>query len=294
MENYLLYGEICHTDLLTLFKGRRKSAIAYVSIHRYDSLSLDQVTANVRILHSLDHTHILKFLEWYQSPQHVWMVTELASGGTLADVMELDGPIPLNKLQHFITDILLGLNYVHSQGYVMCDLIPSKILLDSNSTLKLYDFSLAHRHGDKQWTSEYIQEGIKQYFSKFIDESQKVYDLSELVLKAKRISLPRFPSPFYLSPESVTSCLFSFQSDLWSVGCIMYELWSGFCPFVAETPQDLIHLILHEVPRDMCKETKEMISDKDEMLTIMRGLLAKDRLSRIDWSDLEKMSTLWS
>ena len=121
-----------------------------------------------------------------------------------------------------------------------------------------------------------------------------MYDLSELVLKAKRISLPRFPSPFYLSPESVTSCLFSFQSDLWSVGCIMYELWSGFCPFVAETPQDLIHLILHEVPRDMCKETKEMISDKDEMLTIMRGLLAKDRLSRIDWSDLEKMSTLWS
>ena len=44
----------------------------------------------------------------------------------------------------------------------------------------------------------------------------------------------------------------------------------------------------------MCKETKEMIPDKDEMLTIMRGLLVKDRLNRIGWSDLEKMSTLWS
>ena len=96
----------------------------------------------------------------------------------------------------------------------MCDLMPSKILLDSNCTLKLYEFSLIHHHGDKQWTNEYMQEGIKQYFSKFTDESQNVFDLSELVLKPKRISLSTFPSLFYLSPESVTLSLFSFQSDL--------------------------------------------------------------------------------
>ena len=65
--------------------------------------------------------------------------------------------------------------------------------------------------------------------------------------------------------------------------CVLCSL--GSVPLL---PQDLIHVILNEIPHDMCKETEEIVPDKDEMLTIMRGLLAKDRLNRIGWSDLEK------
>ena len=77
-------------------------------------------------MHSLDHNNVLKFLEWYETPKHIWVVTELATGGSLADVIEQDGHIPLPHWSDFITDIANGLHYLHSRNILYCDLQPRK------------------------------------------------------------------------------------------------------------------------------------------------------------------------
>ena len=79
-------------------------------------------------MHSLDQNNILKFLEWYETPKHIWVITELATGGSLADIIEQDGHIPLPHLKDFINDIANGLHYLHSRSILYCDLQPKKVL----------------------------------------------------------------------------------------------------------------------------------------------------------------------
>lgn len=78
-------------------------------------------------MHSLDHSNVLQFTEWYETSQHIWVITELAVGGTLADLLKQDGYIPDTHLEEFVRDIVAGLNYIHSQGILYCDLQPGKV-----------------------------------------------------------------------------------------------------------------------------------------------------------------------
>lgn len=81
----------------------------------------------MRILHTLDHCNVLVFYEWYETPKHIWVITELASGGTLAEILEQDGSIPQDKVGGFVRDISSGLNYLHCNGIIYCDLRPQKV-----------------------------------------------------------------------------------------------------------------------------------------------------------------------
>ena len=78
-------------------------------------------------MHSLDHQNILKFLEWYETPKHIWVISELASGGTLAEILEQDMVIPPDKVGGFVKDIAAGLHYLHSCEVLYCDLQPKKV-----------------------------------------------------------------------------------------------------------------------------------------------------------------------
>ena len=78
-------------------------------------------------MNGLDHDNVLRFYEWYETSRHIWVITELTSGGTLAQILEQDGWIPPNKISGFISDIALGLNYLHSLNILYCDLQPNKV-----------------------------------------------------------------------------------------------------------------------------------------------------------------------
>ncbi len=78
-------------------------------------------------MHSLDHPNVLTFLEWYETSKHIWVITELANGGTLADILDQDGSLPFPLVCDFLVDITAGLNYLHSQQIVYCDLQPCKV-----------------------------------------------------------------------------------------------------------------------------------------------------------------------
>ena len=83
----------------------------------------------VRLMYDFNHTNILKFREWYETSQHIWVITELGNGGTLADILEQDGYIPFLRVSDFLRDIVAGLHYLHSRKILYCDLQPSKVCL---------------------------------------------------------------------------------------------------------------------------------------------------------------------
>ncbi len=78
-------------------------------------------------MHFLDHQNILKFSEWYETPKHIWVITELASGGSLGEIIEQDGSIPAEKVGGFVGDIASGLHFLHSRHILYCDLQPRKV-----------------------------------------------------------------------------------------------------------------------------------------------------------------------
>ncbi len=78
-------------------------------------------------MHSLDHENVLKFREWYETPQHIWVITELAIGGSLSHILHQDGCIPGPNIHDFVRDIAAGLAFIHSRGVLYCDLQPSKV-----------------------------------------------------------------------------------------------------------------------------------------------------------------------
>lgn len=78
-------------------------------------------------MHTLDHINVLRFCEWYETPKHIWVITELASGGVLADILEQDVSLAPDKLGEFVKDISSGLNYLHHNAILYCDLRPHKV-----------------------------------------------------------------------------------------------------------------------------------------------------------------------
>ena len=86
----------------------------------------------VRLLSSLSHNNIIQFKEWYETTHHVWVITELTSGGSLADLLCQDGYIALQAVPGFVKDIAAGLRYIHSHDIIYCDLQPEKVVVISS------------------------------------------------------------------------------------------------------------------------------------------------------------------
>ena len=81
----------------------------------------------MRLLSTLHHENVLSFKEWYETARHIWVITELASGGSLAELLLCDGFVSLEHVPEFVKDITAGLNYVHSNNIIYCDLRPEKV-----------------------------------------------------------------------------------------------------------------------------------------------------------------------
>lgn len=94
----------------------------------------------VKILNNLNHFNILKFYNWYETRNHLWIIFEYCSGGDLMQLIEQDkfvfflrflafflnnyffNKVPENVVKSFGKDLLQGLFYLHSHGIIYCDL----------------------------------------------------------------------------------------------------------------------------------------------------------------------------
>jgi serine/threonine-protein kinase ULK4 len=127
----------------------------------------------------------------------------------------------------FGVDLMAGLQYLHSKGVLYGDLKPSNVLVDEFGVLKLSDFARARKVGSRSAAAPSPASP-----SPTSDPS----------------SLQGRGTPAYMAPELFLGGVPSFASELWSFGCVLYEMYFGEPPFTYPSLNKLMHAILNADP----------------------------------------------
>jgi len=249
MDQYHFYDEIGKGRHSQVYKGRQKKTVEYVAIKRVDKALMDRVVNEVQVMHRLNSPHTLRFHNWYETRNNLWLILEYCTGGDMLSLLKQDVRLPEAAVKVFGVDLMTGLQYLHSHGYLFCDLKPSNVLVDEYGVVKLSDFGLSRRipSPNTQNTSTPRKKG----------------------------------TPYYMAPELfVEDGVHSYKSELWSLGCMLFELYVGKPPWTSTSLNDLIRAILHE-PFTFPPSLKV----SNEFRDLLGRLLAKDPLKRATWKE---------
>ncbi|XP_077848345.1 serine/threonine-protein kinase ULK4 isoform X3 [Macaca mulatta] len=274
MENFILYEEIGRGSKTVVYKGRRKGTINFVAILCTDKCKRPEITNWVRLTHEIKHKNIVTFHEWYETSNHLWLVVELCTGGSLKTVIAQDENLPEDVVREFGIHLVTGLHHLHKLGILFCDISPGKILLEGPGTLKFSNFCLAKVEG----------ENLEEFFA-LVAAEEGGGDSGENVLKKSMKSRVK-GSPIYTAPEVVRGADFSISSDLWSLGCLLYEMFSGKPPFFSESISELTEKILCEDPLPPIPKDSSRPKASSDFINLLDGLLQRDPQKRLTWTRL--------
>ena len=129
---------------------------------------------------------------------------------------------------------MTGLQYLHSHGYLYCDLKPSNVLVDEYGVVKLSDFGLSR----------------KVPAAAPAQDPAGVSGVSGGGSPRKGGGPRKRGTPYYMAPELfLEEGVHSYKSELWSLGCVLYELAVGHPPWTSDSLNELIRSVLYDAPR---------------------------------------------
>lgn len=193
-----------------------------------DRQAISRFEREARILASLNHPNILAIYDFDNQDGRYFVVTEFLNGETLRDYSNRS-TVHWQKSIEIISAVAEGLSAAHSKGIIHRDLKPENIFLTSDDHVKILDFGLAN------WKLTVLSEA----------QNDQTTPLTKTGPGTILGTLP------YMSPEQVRGDPMDERSDIFSLGCVLYEMLSGSRPFSGKTNADLISSILHQNPPEI-------------------------------------------
>ena len=158
---------------------------------------------------ALSHPGIVAVYDSGEDKESSYIVMELVEGQTLRDILKSGEKLSVHRALEIVAGILEALDYSHANGIIHRDIKPGNIMVTHAGEIKVMDFGIA-RAAD--------------------DASATVTNTWNVVGTAQ-----------YLSPEQATGTIADQRSDIYSVGCLMYELLTGRPPFIGDTPVSIAY-----------------------------------------------------
>ncbi|XP_068804998.1 serine/threonine-protein kinase 36 [Struthio camelus] len=248
MEKYHVLEMIGEGSFGRVYKGRRKYSAQVVALKFIPKVGrsekeLKNLQREIEIMRGLHHPNIIQMLDSFETDKEVVVVTDYAEG-ELFQILEDDGSLPEDQVQTIAAQLVSALYYLHSHRILHRDMKPQNILLGKGGVIKLCDFGFA-----------------------------RAMSIHTMVLTSIK------GTPLYMSPELVEERPYDHTADLWSVGCILYELFVGTPPFYTSSIFQLVSLIV----KDPVKWPKAI---SPVFKSFLQGLLMKDPRQRLSWPEL--------
>ncbi|MGW5308269.1 Stk1 family PASTA domain-containing Ser/Thr kinase [Nocardia thailandica] len=146
-----------------------------------------------------------------------YIVMEYVEGDTLRDIVRGKGPLPPRKAMEIIADVCAALDFSHKAGIVHRDMKPANIMLNRAGAVKVMDFGIARA---------------------MADSSNPMTQTAAVIGTAQ-----------YLSPEQARGEPVDARSDVYSVGCVLFEILTGVPPFTGDSPVAVAYQHVKEDPQ---------------------------------------------
>src|SRR5271154_56105 len=189
---------------------------------------------------ALNHPNILVVYDIGAEGTSPYLVSELLEGETLRDRLK-QGKIPTSKALEYARQVANGLAAAHGKGITHRDIKPENLFLTKDGRLKILDFGLAkiaatEKSGDSTTETRATDPGAVM------------------------------GTASYMSPEQVRAQPVDHRSDIFSLGCVLYEMLSGKRAFHGETPVETMNAILKSDPPDLTAEDASLPPVLDRMV----------------------------
>jgi eukaryotic-like serine/threonine-protein kinase len=213
------------------------------------------------VLASLNHPNIAHLYGIERSNATLALVMELVEGPTLADRIA-KRPVPLDEALPIAKQIAEGLEAAHEQGIIHRDLKPANIKVRDDGTVKVLDFGLA-KLAEPEGRS-----GLA------LDLSQSPTITSPAAMTGSGVILG---TAAYMSPEQAKGQAVDKRSDVWSFGCVLYEMLAGGSIFGGDTVGEVVGAVLLSEP----DWSRLPAATPDAIQRLLRRCLQKERKRRL-------------
>jgi len=230
-ESYEVLGELGHGGMGSVYKVREKNTGKLFALKvmknefALDREAVKRFEAEINATKALSHANMANVYDsGTASDGCPYFVMDLIEGESLADILKVEKALPLQRAINIVLQIADALSYAHEHNVIHRDLKPGNILIqkteDGAEIVKVVDFGIA-----------------------------KILPIQD----AETLSLTRtaeiFGSPLYMSPEQCKGDRVDRRSDIYSLGCLLFECLTARPPFESENPvKILLSQIYDDVP----------------------------------------------
>ena len=236
-----LIGSGGTADVYEADDTRLNRAVAVKLLHRRvmeDDLLAARLGAEVQISRTLAHSGIVEVYD-YSQDDPAFLVMEYMAGGDLGKRLLSIDRLPGNEVARISGSLLEALGTAHERGVVHRDLKPRNVLFTAEGAAKIADFGLARSVA----AAGLFQRGTIA------------------------------GTPEYTAPETITASLWDPRSDLYALGCTLYEAATGSPPFVANTPAEVLRMQVEANPQPLPSDFTENYPRLAQLVAL---LLQKD------------------
>ncbi len=188
-----------------------------------------------RVLASLNHPNIAGIHGLEESEGNHYLVLEYVEGESLDTVLQR-GPLPMDEAVETAIAIAHGLEAAHDKGIVHRDLKPANIMITADGIPKVLDFGLARQSETPDSTTDYAALAETLTSSGQGGHGPHSPTIAGVIMGTAG----------YMSPEQARGRQADKRSDIFSFGCVLYELLTGARPFPGETVADVLGATLHK------------------------------------------------
>jgi serine/threonine protein kinase/Tfp pilus assembly protein PilF len=220
-------------------KLKRTIALKFLPLELMrDQEGRDRFVKEAQAAAALDHPHICTVHEIDEAEGKTFIAMAYIDGQSLKEKIEA-GPLEINEAVEVTLQIAEGLKEAHDKGITHRDIKPVNIMLTEKGQVKIMDFGLAKLEGGP--------------------------DLTKTATILGTVA--------YMSPEQARGEKVDLRTDIWSLGCVLYEMLTGQRPFKSDQDQAAIYAILNESPQPLTNLRKEL---PQELVHTVNKCLEKD------------------